>query len=70
VTAGIVKERPVSLVDVVGSAIINAMDVVPPHDCSESVDCDGSCIKCAERARYVIVQLDTVGVDVRRERYW
>jgi hypothetical protein len=60
----------VTLVDVVGSAIINAMDVVPPHDCSETVDCDGSCMKCAERARYVLVQLDTVGVDVRRERYW
>lgn len=55
-------------IDVVGSAIINAMDVHPPHDCADLVDCDGACEQCAERARYVLVQLGTVGVEIRQGR--
>jgi hypothetical protein len=57
------------IVDVVGSAIVNALDVYPPHDCGEYVDQYGSCWICDERARYVVTTLGTVGVEIRQGRH-
>jgi hypothetical protein len=56
------------VVDAVGSAIVNAMDVYPPHDCGEFVDNEGRCAVCWLRARYVLTTLGTVGVEITQGR--
>jgi hypothetical protein len=58
-----------SVIDAVGSAIVNAMDAVPAHNCGEFVDYHGACWICDERVEYLRTTLGTVGVEITQGRH-